>query len=192
MRTVTFLMLLLGLACGCSGQRADGGGETPVPRREGYIRIAPYDSLYRAAGPMGLELNAAALVTATPRPDGSLWIDARYPRYGATLRLTYITGSAGEISHAVENRLERARLNLGGNSADLTELVSADGTVESMVMLSHAAAVTPVQFLATDRRTALLTGVAEFDTPDPEVNRPAAEAIRSDLIHLAKHLTTGK
>lgn len=193
MRLALYLLLIAWAALltpGCSGpSRSHDSGEPLVPRREGYIRLTPYDSIYSPAGPMGLELNAATQTTVTERPDGTLWIDVRYPRYGATLRLTYLTGTPAEIARAVDNRMERARLNIGSNSADITELTSADGSVESMVMLSHASAVTPLQLLSTDRRSALLTGVAEFDRPDAEANRPAAEAIRSDLIHLAKRLS---
>lgn len=161
-----------------------------VPRRQAYPRVNLYDSAYTAVDslPLRLEVNSSASVTVSKRDDGITWVDVAYPRYNAVIRYTVQEASGEKLEKATANRMERAELNAGGYPTELTELTSLSG-INSTIMLTRSASVTPVQIIATDRRRFILSGVAEFRNADIEADAPAVEAVQRDMIHSAKNLS---
>ena len=177
-------------AVSCSGS---GDSSTAVPRRDAYPRVNLYDTAYVSAPslPVNLAVNSSASVSVDEKSSGTHWINISYPRYNATVRLTLQSLSGDSLRRAIDNRRQRAALDIGGNTTELTELTSPAG-VTSLLMLTPAAAVTPLHIIATDSARFILSGVAEFSTPDIEANAPALAAIYADLLRAAKTLSPAK
>lgn len=172
----------------------DGGGR-PVPRPEGYPRIALYEAVYRSdsIGPVIFESNAGTAVTERRQgADGTGWLTLAYPRYGATLYLTASPATASTLGGIIDNRLERISLNIGGATTELTELTGKGGW-HGRVTLTPSGSATPLQILATSPRgdcvvsgAFFLEGAATATSPDSLA--PALEAVRDDLIHAVNAL----
>ncbi len=170
---------------------ADSGSKNPVPRRTAYPRVQLYDSAYVDLPklPVTFPINSSASAMINHVNPGHYWINIKYPKYGATVRLTLQMIPPDSIRASLSNRMERAALNIGGRASEVTELTSFSG-ITSNIMLTPAAAVTPIHWFATDNATFLLTGAAEFNEGDVEANAPAVNAIYSDLLHASKNLAT--
>lgn len=136
----------------------DSGGR-PVPRPEGYPRIALYEAVYRndSIGPVIFESNAGTAVTERRQgADGTGWLTLAYPRYGATLYLTASPATASTLGGIIDNRLERISLNIGGATTELTELTGKGGW-HGRVTLTPSGSATPLQILATSPRATALS-----------------------------------
>lgn len=166
---------------------ANTGDQAPVPRKVAYPRVELYDSTYVDVTdlPVKFAVNSSAGVRVNEKSADTDWINIDYFRYGATVRLTLQTLPKQEIAAAIANRMERAQLDTGGNTSEVTEMASPSG-VFSMIMLTPSATVTPLHFLATDSATFVLSGAVEFKNNDIEANAPAVNAIHADLLHAAK------
>lgn len=191
MRRLPLLPALFLTLSAVAGACRGNSGETPVPRRTAYPRIEPYPRLYDTirTGSVTLPVNSAAALTVSDRSATSTWIDAVYPRYGATLRYTVTRLQGKALLDAIDGRLTRMSLNTGGNTTEITETRSPGG-ICSTVLVSPAATVTPVQILSTDSTTFMLSGVLEITRPDVTADEiaPVVEAVRGDVIHTASHI----
>lgn len=171
------------------------GGGRPVPRPEGYPRIALYEAVYRndSIGPVIFESNAGTAVAERRHgADGTGWLTLAYPRYGAILYLTASPATASTLGGIIDNRLERISLNIGGATTELTELTGKGGW-HGRVTLTPSGSATPLQILATSPRgdcvvsgALFLEGAATATSPDSLA--PALEAVRDDLIHAVNAL----
>ena len=172
----------------------DSGGR-PVPRPEGYPRIALYEAVYRndSIGPVISESNAGTAVTERRKgADGTGWLTLAYPRYGATLYLTASPATASTLGGIIDNRLERISLNIGGATTELTELTGKGGW-HGRVTLTPSGSATPLQILATSPRGDCVVSGALFlerasTATSPDSLAPALEAVRDDLIHAVNAL----
>lgn len=171
-------------AVSCSGS---GDSSTAVPRREAYPRVNLYDTAYVAVPslPIHLEVNSSAALSVDEKSAATRWINIGYPRYDATVRLTLQSLSGDSLRRAIDNRRQRASLDIGGNTTEITQLTSPAG-VSTMIMLTPSAAVTPLHIIATDSARFILSGVAQFTSPSIEANAPALAAIYADLLRAAK------
>lgn len=185
---------LLLAAGGCSG----GGGDVPTPRRTAYPRIEAYPATYGDASatlPVVMLLNDSARVAVSEHGREATWVDAVYPRYGgAVLRLTVSRLDGDALLQAIANRRERMVLNAGGLPTVVTTL-TAPGGLSSEMLTTPAAAVTPLQIVATDSASLLIAGALELPRPDgqnveqsAEYYAPVVTAVERDLLHMAKHL----
>lgn len=184
-RIFTPLLLIAAVVSmvGCS-RRSD----TPVPRPVAYPRVEIYDSSYTAlpAAPVHIELSSHASVDMDTAHSHSLWINARYPAYGATLHCTVTPVANGEASDVVANRTERMSLNTGGHPTEVTDYSSPSG-FSSQILVTPAGSITPVQFLSVSPgwvvSGALYLPGAET-TPDSVA--PIVKAVYRDLLHLCR------
>ncbi len=150
-----------------------------IPRPTAYPRIELYPPTYHSVDCNGVALavNDSAVVDA-PEPG---WLNLQYPRYGITVALT-LTRST-RLDEVMANRRERMARNVGDAYVTVTELPRA------VVLKSPEVTLTPLQLLATDSATYVLSGVAM--TPgnvNPDSVAPAVEAVETDLIYLLQHL----
>lgn len=153
--------VIIGMAASCGGDDS-----APVPRRRAFPRPALFDTVMIVADslPVRFEVNASA-TTARPRPD---WLDIVYAPYGATVHTSFTTvGSPAELETVKANRMERLLLNAGDHTGRRMEFVNPGGFD---VMVVATGGTTPVQFLATDNATIVVSGAAYF------ADRRAAEA----------------
>ncbi len=172
----------------------DGSSQdVAVPRRTAYPRISLYDTVYTEVDrlPIVFEVNAGATVSRASREGekDDNWVNVKYDRYGATLHCTYSPVSVATVDAVLSNRIERMSLNAGDLTTDITSISTPTGIVGS-VLMTPAAKVTPVQFLATDSATFVLTGALYFDRSAGAIDsvKPMLEAVRSDVVHAVKSL----
>lgn len=187
-------LLLSALALVVLLNSCDSGGR-PVPRPEGYPRIALYEAVYRndSIGPVIFESNAGTAVTERRQgADGTGWLTLAYPRYGAILYLTASPATASTLGGIIDNRLERISLNIGGATTELTELTGKGGW-HGRVTLTPSGSATPLQILATSPCGDCVVSGALFleraaTATSPDSLAPALEAVRDDLIHAVNAL----
>ena len=156
----------------------------PVPKPEAWPRLQPYPEAYTAVD--GFAVNDSARVSQPA--DGQL--SAFYPRYGATLYVTF-TPAADEArrQQVIDNRTERMALNTGGARSEVTELVS-DGGYHCQLILTPAKTATPVQFLAVGK-TQIVSGSAflpDAAAAPTDSLAPFIHALYADILYALKHL----
>lgn len=176
------------LCAGCGGRDND----SPVPRPRAYPRIILPDTLYSALPgvPVRLEANRDAVAAVRQGEDGrSIWIDLRYPSLMSTLSITVTpTLDAQKLDEAVDNRLERILLNIGGNHSELTELMSAGG-YDCRMFTVRSGTVTPLQFLAIgDDRIVAGTLVLDYPAESADSLSPLLDAAGKDMLHMLRGL----
>lgn len=135
--------LMLAAFTGCR----DTGSTPQLPRREAYVRINPYPAEYTAANlPVHFIVNSHAIIATSRKDDGTYWLTATYPRYGAALYCTFTpVRDREEKIRTVENRLERMQLNIADTRIDSEETTGPDFT--ATLVTTPSASATPVQFL---------------------------------------------
>lgn len=177
------IIALLSLTA-CSRHRPD-----PVPRPEALPRVSVLAPSYSPAG-LGGDLTAmvhdSALVTH-PRPD---WTNLAYPAYAATVNCTYTRVDASTLASTLDNRMERLTLNAGDAAGEMLSMELPRGG-GALLMVMRGRCVTPVQFIATDSASWVLSGsaVMEAAATRPELVRPRVDALAADLTKLLHTLT---
>lgn len=163
----------------CSGPDSSG---VAVPKRRAYPRIEPYPEMYEPVPgiPVRFEINSDAGF----RADSSGYLfDVAYERFGAVLHCTYSPVTRGSAAHVLDNRYERMDLNLGENTAELLEIGSGRD-VNAVILTSPSAEVTPVQFLATDSVSFVLSGALVIErSGTPDSIFPILQSVKRDLVH---------
>ena len=154
-----------------------------TPRPRAYPRATVYPATYRevSAPPLTLTVNDSARVL--PGENGGF--DLVYPAYGVRVycSLTPVSGRDEAVS-VLENRTERMALNTNGAAGQMTTMPGR------VLLVTPTAAMTPVQFLATDSATYVLSGAAVSANPSAPVDslRPQVEALERDILTLLTNL----
>lgn len=172
----TRLLALPTLLAACSGQHP-----SPQPRPEAYVRPTPLAHTYH------MEHNVAVNDSAHTEEGENGGFNIVYPTYGVKVMVSRV--ATFNVPKTLDNRLERISLNLLGNTSTVTTLTSAHG-IGATVVTSPQTVATPVQFVATDSLTWVMSGTAVFARPGtrPDSLMPYVEAIEADMIHLLKQL----
>lgn len=183
-RFIPVIATLLTLAaCG-----ADGSRPAPVPRQRAYPRVDAYPPTYRTVtvGTLPLQVNEAA---GTRIDSSRLWLDIIYPAYGATVNCTVTPVTAATLPAVAANRTERMALNAGHSYSELTTLRSTSGASVTLLE-TPSGGLTPLQFLATDSATFVLSGSVTFSGPTEPADsvRPTLSALRADLLTMLRAL----
>lgn len=187
---VTYLLSALCLATiSCNG--TDARRDIPVPRPVAYHRIELPPPVYRTVsnGWVSLQLNSA--VTDTVVSAGNSWITACYPDIGATMYITVTELTPATADETIDNRVERIALNTGGNSTEVTSFTTP-GKLDARVTVTPAGSPTPVQFLATDHKTVLVSGTVTLEeaaTAPGDSIKPIIKMLERDVIYLLDHST---
>lgn len=167
---------LLLIACSDGGDRP-----APVPRPRAYPRACIYPRSYSALkldNGIVLNINDSARVCEV-RPG---WFDVVYPAYGITVNCTLTQVDAPEISGVIDNRTERMARNLEGNYGEVAQRPGVT------IITSATALRTPVQFLATDSASYVLSGVAVADFPPGAPADSVAPYVRAVAADVEKML----
>lgn len=175
---------LVALATGCGGSPA--GTPTPaVPPAEAYPRPAlPAADTLVAVDDTGLAVNPAAkVVTAPTEAPGAKAITVTYPGLGVHIYYTVRPVPAVDMKAAIENRLERMSLNLGGIPAR-TDHTADDSTLEGILLTARSGSQTPVQLLVAGDGI-LVSGTAFIDDARATTNydsiRPLVDMLYDDM-----------
>jgi hypothetical protein len=187
MTKLTILSALMLCLAGC-GQSPDGG--PAVPRLKAYPRVEVADSAYSVVAglPMSMQVNTAAVATMEQR-EAARWVNVAYPANDVAIYLTFTPVTVATVDDVVDNRVERMALNLSGNDAEMLQFDTPDG-LSAQVVTSWAIS-TPVQFIATDNRTIVVSGAAfveKLSASTRDSLRPVVEMLQRDLIHTIKTL----
>lgn len=177
----------LAVAVGAMLGSCTRSSEVPVPRPQAWPRIALYDTaMVYVNGAIGLTANAGARFSS-PRPG---WYDIDYPRYNATMHITVTDVTDSTIGEVRRNRLQRLMLNAGDRPGTSTEFVNDAGW--DVLMMTTRGSVTPVQFVATDGLTTVVSGVAYMHDPRTATAydsvAPVVQAIADDALRTLRTL----
>lgn len=165
-----FCLLLVGCAHNQPSQ---------CPRRVAYPRVAEIDSvmIQLDSDIEWLLVNKAAEVTQ-PR---DRWYDVRYEMYGATIHITNSAVNDSTIGAVKRNRMERIILNNGDRPAQESEFVNRHG-IAAFVSVCESSP-TPIQFIATDEQSIVISGVVRFDFEAPADSlRPIIKVLTRDVL----------
>lgn len=186
--------MLTALTCMLAGCTNNAGNDaTPVPRRHAYPRIETADSVFTHIdtdiGNLSIGVNDRAVHTLRSANDGSSrFIDVNYPRFNSTIYFTITPVDPATAGQVIDNRLERISLNLGGADAELIEFDSPAG-FENKVIVSRGDIATPVQFIATDGHSLVVSGTAfvpEASAATADSLAPVTGMLRRDIIYALK------
>lgn len=193
MKIAVACLLLAVAISGCSvGDKSD---ENVVPRRHAYPRIDVPDSTFTfietGYNGMQLSLNDATDYALHSSDDGtSNFIDVNYPGHNAAIYFTITPVDNTTLASVIDNRLERVSLNLGGADAELLEFDSPAG-FENKIFVSRADISTPVQFIATDGETTVISGTSflkDASAANADSLAPVVNMLRRDILHTLKTL----
>lgn len=171
------------VAGGCSE-----GEHRAVPRREAYVRLQLPDSAMSAVGgtPLLFMVNNDA-VADVPRRG---WLDVAYPTIGVEVHITFTPVTEATAPEVMANRMERLMLNSGNLTVDEREFTNPHGFDIYLTRAERTA--TPIQFLATDRRSMVVSGAAVMRgvSPDTAVEAiaPAVDAVYRDIMRAMQNL----
>lgn len=173
-------IILPTMLAGCTGR----GDDNIVPRRTAYPRPALPDTAMAATGcapGLYLEANARAVIES-PRPG---WINVAYPGLGARIHITVTPVTAADVADVRANRMQRLSLNEGDRRSEHREWTNAAGF--DILVARTEASSTPLQFLATDDSSAVVSGAVYFADPavatteSADSIRPILDAIERDI-----------
>ncbi len=157
------------------------GADTPVPRRTAYPRPQLIDTLMRDVSCAGVTIpvNARAAIDS-PRAG---WLNVSYPMYGATIHITVSRAEAAAIDEVRRNRMERLMLNSGALPGRQLEWTNGAGM--QVMAVRTPGATTPLQFLATDGTSAVVSAAVFFpglrpDAPYDSIS-PILDIIQADI-----------
>lgn len=167
----------------------------PVPKPEGWPRIEMPAPEFVSVESGGTELlfNSNAIVESREADrGGGRWFDVTYPGVnGARIYLSLTAvGDPTELEKALANRRERMELNTAGARTEITQLRSEAGW-ECEIALTRSSVTTPVQLLAHDGRSRMLSGALYLNLPPdtrPDSIAPVVRAVSRDLTEMLKHL----
>ncbi len=166
---------------------------TTAPRPQGYFRITPYPSSYHThtLGGITLQVNDSAQCT-TPTShtrDGVHWLNIQYPRYNATIYLSYIP-LTGNLERLMSESIELVyRQNVNTEQVEAIAYEDIEEKLYATLYALSPESATPVQFIATDSSEYLLRGALYFDTPvKSDSIAPSLQYIEEDIIQLIESI----
>ena len=174
MRTLAAILMLTA-ALGCSTDHA----APPTPRPYAYHRPAPADTtttLWQQGADSWIYNTEATAMS--PRAG---WLTVAYPKRHLNIYITYTRARGDELAAARSNRMERLLLNSGSGSATEQEYINAQGW--QIYLLKSQNTTTPLQFLATDGVSTLVSGSLQStaEAVDYEAIRPDVERVTRDI-----------
>lgn len=168
-----FLPLFLLLA-------ACGKAPVPTPRQHAFPRVNLYGEEYHTEEVMGrpIHVNDSAIFMLGEQPG---WFNICYPAYGVTVQATLTLATGPQLHDVLANRAERMARNVASATAEISQ---APGVT---LIVAPTALRTPVQILATDSLSWVLSAVAVSNWPaatNPDSVAPILPAIATDLLRL--------
>lgn len=164
-----------------------------TPRPEGYFRIDKYPACYHndTIGRVTLQVNDSARSIVPPQPSGNAsWLNIAYPRYRATIYLSYIP-----LSHNLEQLMAESielvyRQNINTERVEAIAYEDSETQLYATLYTLSAQSATPLQFIATDSIHYLLRGALYFDTPvKADSVAPALQHIENDIMQMIESIT---
>ena len=180
MRYAIILLVLIGMA-GCK--------DDPIPKPRAYARIdLPEPTYLLTEGeawtcPFTFEYSQYSAITVDPRyRNKSCWYNLYYPRYRATVHLTY-TEVADDLAVHIEDSRKLAMKHIA-KAAQIEEAVINDETnrVYGVVYDFKGETASDMQFFLTDSTDHFLRGALYFTvSPNKDSLAPVIGYIKKDI-----------
>ncbi|MDD2960484.1 MAG: hypothetical protein PHR45_00160 [Muribaculaceae bacterium] len=165
-----------------------------VPRKRGYFRIEPYDSVYVESNllPISIEVNKNAktyLSNDSSTNKNAMWLNIDYPRYGATVYCSYISINSSNVATHIANRIDRIIKNSRMEMPRNVVFQDTINNTSSQVFFTTAESITPLQFITTDSISFLFTGAIYFkDKVTEDSIAPVVDNITDDVMHMLQNI----
>ena len=167
--------------------------EKAMPKPKGYFRIEFPEKKYETWNenyPFSFEyLKDAQVVKDKSRLAEKYWLNVEYPKYNATLHLSY-----KEVSENLEKYLEDShrlvyKHAIKADAIDGTNYIDEQQNVYGLVYRIQGNAASSVQFIATDSLKHFLRGSLYFNNhPNSDSLAPVIKYIDKDIVHLMESL----
>ena len=167
--------------------------EKAMPKPKGYFRIEFPEKKYETWNenyPFSFEyLKGAQVVKDKSRLAEKYWLNIEYPKYNATLHLSY-----KEVSENLEEYLEDShrlvyKHAIKADAIDGTNYIDDQQNVYGLVYRIQGNAASSVQFIATDSLKHFLRGSLYFNNhPNSDSLAPVIKYIDKDVVHLMESL----
>ena len=167
--------------------------EKAMPKPKGYFRIEFPEKKYETWNenyPFSFEyLKDAQVVKDKSRLAEKYWLNVEYPKYNATLHLSY-----KEVSENLEKYLEDShrlvyKHAIKADAIDGTNYIDDQQNVYGLVYRIQGNAASSVQFIATDSLKHFLRGSLYFNNhPNSDSLAPVIKYIDKDIVHLMESL----
>jgi gliding motility-associated lipoprotein GldD len=167
--------------------------EKAMPKPKGYFRVEFPEKKYESWNenyPFSFEyLKGARVVKDKSRLAEKYWLNVEYPKYNATLHLSY-----KEVSENLEEYLEDShrlvyKHAIKADAIDGTNYVDEQKNVYGLVYRIQGNAASSVQFIATDSLKHFLRGSLYFNNhPNSDSLAPVIQYIDKDIVHLMESL----
>lgn len=171
-------------------------GRKATPRPDGYFRIEPYPQSFRTEiiGAIAIQVNdsARSVVPDNRNESGVCWMNVAYPRYHATLYLSYfpVTGRDNLDQLLSESKDLVYRQNVNTSLVGAIAYENQDPFLSATVYTLSAESATPLQFVATDSVNFLLRGVLYYDTPvRTDSVAPTLSFLQTELMQIIESIT---
>jgi gliding motility-associated lipoprotein GldD len=170
-----------------------GGDEEFSPKPKGYFRIdLPKKSyqLYDQSCPFTFEYpKYARIVTDKERIAEPCWLNFEFPRFGATVHLSYKEIQTNSDEY-IKNSWEMAQKHIAKASAmNNVEVNNRKDKVYGLVFNIEGNAASPLQFYVTDSTKHFLRGSLYFyAVPNRDSIGPVYDFIHADIEHMIETL----
>lgn len=170
--------------------------ESVTPKPDGYFRIDPYPQTFRidTIGGIAISVNDSARgVVPADRDDVEAdWLNLTYPRYRATVYLSYIPikGSDNLMQLLSESRELVYRQNVNTSAVRAVAYENRERALFATLYKLSAESATPLQFIATDSVGFLLRGVLYYDAPIRQDSvAPTMDFLEADMMQMIESVT---
>ena len=187
MKSLTIFVVLISFAFfGCED------GFTPKPKA--YPRIELPTPVYKKTSgenwncPYSFEFSTLSYITLEPRyQDSTCWYNLYYPKYRATVHLTYSNLNQNLAKHIEESR--KLAMKHIGKASQIEELLieNQDKKVYGLIYDFAGETASDMQFFLTDSTSHFLRGALYFNvSPNKDSLAPVINYLKQDINHLVE------
>ena len=198
-KLIASAIVLLGLFGGITTAYLIWSRPQPIPKPKGEMRIERLDTTYYDVVdfPLSFPISRDAIVDkdTTVHSDGNHWLTIRYPRHNALIYCTYTPINTYTLPIQLKNRMDRViknnTLKIPKSIIFEADKMSKGGILKSAELFfsDNRDAVIPLQFIATDSTTFLLSGAVCFQCKVvADSIAPVIDILTEDILYGLQHI----
>ena len=168
-----------------------------APKPKAYARIDLPEPIYQQTEgenwncPYSFEFSTQSFITLEPRyQDSTCWYNLYYPKYRATVHLTYSDINDNLTKHIEESR--KLAMNHIGKASQIEEILIENDRdrVYGLIYDFAGETASDMQFFLTDSNAHFLRGALYFNvSPNKDSLAPVISYIKKDVQHLVGSLS---
>ena len=165
-----------------------------APKPKAYARIELPTPVYQPTNgenwncPYAFEFSTLSYITLEPRyQDSTCWYNLYYPRYRATVHLTYSDLNNNLTRHIEESR--KLAMKHIGKASQIEEILieNDEKRVYGLVYDFAGETASDMQFFLTDSTQHFLRGALYFNvSPNKDSLEPVIQYVKEDIHHIVK------